>query len=144
MFQASWYKNKIVFQIQPKINVVSTVNFNIDSTLIKWYCFDIEIRLSFQCYIKILNFQPSWYKIKIVFQSQPKINVASTVNSDVDSTLINWRCFDVEMWLSFQRYYKDFKQHYIRPKLFLESTQNQRCFKVEFYWWVNLDKSTLN
>ena len=28
--------------------------------------------------------------------------------------------------------------------MFLESTQNQRCFNVEFDWWINVDKSTLN
>ena len=28
--------------------------------------------------------------------------------------------------------------------MFLESTQNQRCFNVEFYGWINVDKSTLN
>ena len=28
--------------------------------------------------------------------------------------------------------------------MFLESTQNQRCFNVEFYRWINVDKSTLN
>ena len=32
----------------------------------------------------------------------------------------------------------------MRTKLFLESTQNQRCFNVEFYRWINVDKSTLN
>ena len=28
----------------------------------------------------------------------------------------------------------------MRTKLFLESTQNQRCFNVEFYRWINVDK----
>ena len=28
--------------------------------------------------------------------------------------------------------------------MFSESTQNQRCFNVEFYRWINVDKSTLN
>ena len=28
--------------------------------------------------------------------------------------------------------------------MFLESTQNQRCFNVEFYGWINVDKSTSN
>ena len=28
--------------------------------------------------------------------------------------------------------------------MFLESTQNQRCFNIEFYRWINVDKSTLN
>ena len=28
--------------------------------------------------------------------------------------------------------------------MFLESTQNQRCFNVEFYRWIKVDKSTLN
>ena len=28
--------------------------------------------------------------------------------------------------------------------MFLESTQNQRCFNVEFDRWINVDKSTLN
>ena len=32
----------------------------------------------------------------------------------------------------------------MRTKLFLESTQNQRYFNVEFYRWVNVDKSRLN
>ena len=32
----------------------------------------------------------------------------------------------------------------MRTKLFLESTQNQRYFNVEFYRWINVDKSTLN
>ena len=32
----------------------------------------------------------------------------------------------------------------MRTKLFLESTQNQRCFNVEFYRWINVDRSTLN
>ena len=37
-----------------------------------------------------------------------------------------------------------FKHHDIRTKLFLESTQNQRYFNVEFDQWTNIDKSTLN
>ena len=32
----------------------------------------------------------------------------------------------------------------MRTKLFLESTQNQRCFNVEIYRRINVDKSTLN
>ena len=32
----------------------------------------------------------------------------------------------------------------MRTKLLLKSTQNQRCFNVEFYQWINVDKSTLN
>ena len=32
----------------------------------------------------------------------------------------------------------------MRTKLLLESTQNQRCFNVEFYRLINVDKSTLN
>ena len=32
----------------------------------------------------------------------------------------------------------------MRTKLFLESTQNQRCFEDEFCRWINADKSTLN
>ena len=32
----------------------------------------------------------------------------------------------------------------MRTKLFLESTQNQRCFNVEIYRQINVDKSTLN
>ena len=32
----------------------------------------------------------------------------------------------------------------MRTKLFLESTQNQRCFDVEFYRRINVDKSTCN
>ena len=36
------------------------------------------------------------------------------------------------------------KHHDIRTKLFLESTQIQRCFNVDFYRWINVDKSTLN
>ena len=28
--------------------------------------------------------------------------------------------------------------------MFLRSTQNQRCFNVEFDWWFNIGKSTLN
>ena len=43
------------------------VKFHVDLTLINWRCFDVEIRLSFQRYIKILIFQASWYKNKIVF-----------------------------------------------------------------------------
>ena len=35
-------------------------------------------------------------------------------------------------------------RHDIRTKLFLESTQNQRCFNVEFYQGINVDKSKLN
>ena len=27
---------------------------------------------------------------------------------------------------------------------FLELSQNQRCFNVEFYHWINVDKSMLN
>ena len=42
-----------------------------------------------------------------------------------------------------QRFYF-FKDRVIRTKLFLKSTQNQCCFNVEFYRWVNVDKSTLN
>ena len=36
--------------------------FNIEN----WSCFDVEIRLSFRRYIKILIFQASWHKNKIV------------------------------------------------------------------------------
>ena len=32
----------------------------------------------------------------------------------------------------------------MRTKLFLESTQNERCFNVEKYRRINVDKSTLN
>ena len=32
----------------------------------------------------------------------------------------------------------------MRTKLFLESTQNQRCFNVEIYRRINVDKSTLD
>ena len=32
----------------------------------------------------------------------------------------------------------------MRTKLLLESTQNQRCFNVEIYRRINVDKSTLN
>ena len=32
----------------------------------------------------------------------------------------------------------------MRTKLFLESTQNQRCFNVEIYRQINVDKSALN
>ena len=32
----------------------------------------------------------------------------------------------------------------MRTKLFLEPTQNQRCFNVEIYRRINVDKSTLN
>ena len=32
----------------------------------------------------------------------------------------------------------------MRTKLFLESTQNQRCFNVEIYRRMNVDKSKLN
>ena len=32
----------------------------------------------------------------------------------------------------------------MRTKLFLESTQNQCCFNVEFYRRINVDKSTFN
>ena len=32
----------------------------------------------------------------------------------------------------------------MRTKLFLESTQNRRCFNVEFYRWISVDRSTLN
>ena len=32
----------------------------------------------------------------------------------------------------------------MRTKLFLESTQNQHCFNVEIYRWINVDKLTLN
>ena len=37
-----------------------------------------------------------------------------------------------------------FKHHDIRTKLFLESTQNERCFNVEFDQWTNVYKSKLN
>ena len=32
----------------------------------------------------------------------------------------------------------------MRTKLFLESTQNQRCFNVEIYRQINVDKSRWN
>ena len=32
----------------------------------------------------------------------------------------------------------------MRTKLFLESTQNPRCFNIEIYRRINVDKSTLN
>ena len=32
----------------------------------------------------------------------------------------------------------------MRTKLLLESTQNRRCFNVEIYRRINVDKSTLN
>ena len=32
----------------------------------------------------------------------------------------------------------------MKTKLFLESTQNQRCFNVAFHRWINVDKSMLN
>ena len=32
----------------------------------------------------------------------------------------------------------------MRTKLLLESTQNQRCFNIEIYRRINVDKSTLN
>ena len=32
----------------------------------------------------------------------------------------------------------------MKTNFFLESTQNQRCFNVEFYQWINVDKWTLN
>ena len=37
-----------------------------------------------------------------------------------------------------------FKHHGIRTNLFLESTKNQRCFKVESYRWINVGKSKSN
>ena len=54
--------------------------------------------------------------------------------------------FDVEIRLSFQRCYKDFifSRIMIWEQMLLKSTQNQRCFNVEFYRWINVDKSTLN
>ena len=79
-----------MFYGQPKINVVSTLNFDVDLTKINWRCFNDEIRLSFGRYKKILNFQASCYK-KITF------------TFDVDLPLINRRCFDVEIGLPFQR-----------------------------------------
>ena len=87
IFQASWYKNKIVSESQPKINVVSTLNFGVDLTSINWRCFYVKIRLSFQRYYKVLIFQASWYKTKLCFK--PKTHVVSTLNLIYESTLTN-------------------------------------------------------
>ena len=44
------------FWCQPKIIVVSTLNFDVILMLIKWHCFDVEIRLSLQRSYKDYNF----------------------------------------------------------------------------------------
>ena len=65
---------------------------------------------------------------------------------DVDLTLINRRCFNVVMRFSFQRWYKDFNfSNFMieEQNCVLESTQNKRCFNVNFQRWFNIDKLTL-
>ena len=52
--------------------------------------------------IKILIFQ-TWYMNKIAFLESSQNQHCFNVNFDVDLTLINWHCFDVQIWLSFQR-----------------------------------------
>ena len=87
--------------------LVSTLNFDVVLMLIKWNCFDVEIQLTISStLIWRLQFLKH-YKIR------PKIFLWSNQNQrcfnvkfHVDLTLINWRCFDVEIRLSFQFYIK--------------------------------------
>ena len=43
------------------------VKFHVNLTFINWRCFNVEIRSSFQRYVKILIFQALWDKNKIGF-----------------------------------------------------------------------------
>ena len=73
-------------------------NFDVDLALINWRCFDVEMPVSFQRESKkILIFQASWYKNKNVFQSQPKVNVLSTLNFDAVLTLTNSYLFNINI-----------------------------------------------
>ena len=99
----------------------------------------------FSTLIKSFDFSSIVIKKKIVFYSKPKINVVATFNFDVDLTLINWRCLDVEIWLSFQLWDKDFNfsSFMIKEQNFvLGSTQSQRCLNIKFKPWFDIDKLT--
>ena len=76
-------------------------------------------------------------------QNQRCFNVKFRRWFNVDKLMLFRRWNTVIFSTLISRFYI-FKHHDIRTKLFLGSTQNQRCFNVEFYRWINVDKSTLN
>ena len=92
IFQAPSYKNKIVFRVN--------LNFDVDLTLISWPCFDFEIWLSFQHWLKDFNISSMMIWEQNCFQSQPKINVVSKLKFIDESTLTNRPWINVNITLT--------------------------------------------
>ena len=94
----------------------------------------------------ILNFQAPSYKNKIVFRVNLKstlFNVKFQLYFKVDKLTL-FRRWNMIIFSTLIERFWFFKHYDMRTKLFLESTQNQRCFNIEIYRRINVDKSTLN
>ena len=94
----------------------------------------------------ILIFQAPSYKNKIVFRVNLKstlFNVKFRLWLKVDKLTL-FRRWNMIIFSTLIERFWFFKHDDMRTKLFLESTQNQRCFNVEIYRRINVDKSTLN
>ena len=119
IFQASRYKSKIYFWCQPKINVVSTSNFDVDLTLKNWCCFIVEYGYLVNVNINALIFQASWHKNKIVFRVNTKsrlfhrwiLSMNQRWQIDAESTWIS-------RWSMSQRYF-DIHQRWINVECLL-------------------------